>query len=215
MASLAVSRLVVALANAGIPILTLDADDGPGSLAVEYLPGVTQVQLDAANAIIAAFDWSAAADDAYLNLQRREGAKAQVEVPDSVGKVLRALVKVLIDEINVLRNQVVGVATAVYDPPNMNNGTGVTSPSVPVAGAAFGDTVEVAAPYSLAGVVATGYVESAGNVRVRLHNSTGGAVNLASGTWTVIVRRANNLPARTLEQAKNAIAAAIDAGEAD
>ena len=76
-----------------------------------------------------------------------------------------------------------------WDPANLADGTGVTSSSVTVTGAAFGHRVEVAAPYDLQGILCTGYVSGADTVKIRLQNETGGAINLASGNWRVIVRR--------------------------
>ncbi len=152
---------------------------------------------------------------AYLTAQQRSAANTFLINPDSTAKALRATILTLLDEINALRQQIVGITTAVFDPANMANGSGTTSPNLTVAGAAFGDVVDVSAPYSLAGIVATGYVSAANTVNIRLHNSTGGAVNLASGTWQVMVRRHAVLPDRTIAQAKTAIASKIDAGTAD
>lgn len=56
-----------------------------------------------------------------------------------------------------------------------------------MTGAAFGDYVIAAAPYSLQGITCNAYVSAAGNVQVRLQNETGGAIDLASGTWRVRV----------------------------
>lgn len=81
-------------------------------------------------------------------------------------------------------------ATFTWDPSSIASGSGLTSSDVSVAGAAFGDAVDVAAPYSLQGLTATAYVKSAGVVVVRLENQTGGAVDLASGTWRVRARKA-------------------------
>lgn len=77
----------------------------------------------------------------------------------------------------------------VYDPPNLADGAGDTSAAITVTGAAFGDFVTVAAPYDLQGIVATGYVSAANTARIRLQNETGGAIDLASGTWRVRVEK--------------------------
>lgn len=77
----------------------------------------------------------------------------------------------------------------VWDPANMADGAGETSGDITVTGAAFGDFVEVAAPYDLQGIVATGYVRAADTVRIRLQNETGGAIDLPSGTWRVRVNK--------------------------
>jgi hypothetical protein len=82
-------------------------------------------------------------------------------------------------------NRGFGEGTLNWDPPDLQDGTGTTSNAIGVAGAAFGDFVNVAAPYDLQGVVATGYVSSAGNVKIRLQNESGAAVNLGIGDWKV------------------------------
>jgi hypothetical protein len=117
--------------------------------------------------------------------------------------------------LNVLRDDVIGVASQTWDPASMANATGLTSPNFTVSGAAFGDLVDPVAPYTLAGVTATAYVSAANTAVIRLHNGTGGAVNLASGSWSVIVRRHGTLAPRTLAQAQTAIKNEINAGAVD
>lgn len=80
--------------------------------------------------------------------------------------------------------------TFSWNPGLIANGSGLTSASVTVTGAAFGDFVQVAAPYSLQGVTATAFVSAANTALVRLQNSTGAGVTLASGTWRVRVTKA-------------------------
>lgn len=130
-------------------------------------------------------------------------------------RLLRAFVLITLDEINLLRGVIIGTGSLVFDPANMANATGVTSANITVTGAAFGDFVDVAAPYTLAGIIATGYVSAANTVVIRLHNGTGGAVNLGSGTWTVVVRRQPAMPQRTKAQLINAMTNRINAGDAD
>jgi hypothetical protein len=77
--------------------------------------------------------------------------------------------------------------STVWDPASLADGVGVTSSAIAVTGAAFGDFVLVAAPYDLQGILCTGYVSSAGNVKIRLQNETTGTIDLASGTWKVRV----------------------------
>ncbi|NBX72788.1 MAG: DUF2793 domain-containing protein, partial [Alphaproteobacteria bacterium] len=81
-------------------------------------------------------------------------------------------------------------ATTTYDPPSLATGATTQSADVAVSGAALGDFVQVAAPYDLQGIVATGFVRAAGQVRIVLHNPTAGAIDLASGTWAVRVQKA-------------------------
>lgn len=80
-------------------------------------------------------------------------------------------------------------ASFTYDPPSLAAGASVVSGDFAVAGAALGDYVQVAAPYDLVGVRAGAYVKAAGIVVVILTNTTGAAVDLASGTWKVRVTR--------------------------
>jgi len=78
----------------------------------------------------------------------------------------------------------------VWNPGNVANGSGETSPVISVIYAALGNPVIVAAPYDLQGLTATAYVDGTNSVRVRISNTTGGAIDLASGTWKVWVLKA-------------------------
>ncbi|HBM91008.1 MAG TPA: hypothetical protein DD400_03915, partial [Rhodospirillaceae bacterium] len=78
-------------------------------------------------------------------------------------------------------------ASVSWDPASIATGSGLSSSTITATGAAFGDFVSVSAPYDLQGLVATAYVSAAGSVVIRLHNATGSAVDLASGTWNVRV----------------------------
>jgi hypothetical protein len=77
----------------------------------------------------------------------------------------------------------------VWNPGNLADGAGETSSGITVADAAFGDFVDVAAPYDLQGITATAYVSASNTVKIRVQNETGGAIDLASGTWKVRVRQ--------------------------
>lgn len=78
-------------------------------------------------------------------------------------------------------------ATATYDPGNLVDGAGETSAGITVTGAALGDTVLVYAPYDLQGLTVTGYVSAANTVKIRVQNESAATVDLASGTWRVVV----------------------------
>jgi hypothetical protein len=80
--------------------------------------------------------------------------------------------------------------TFAWTPGAVATAGGVSSSAVTLSGAAFGDYVQVAAPYSLAGVSACAYVSAADTVQVRLSNLTGSAVTLAAGTWRVRIAKA-------------------------
>ncbi|MDR3450732.1 MAG: DUF2793 domain-containing protein [Alphaproteobacteria bacterium] len=80
--------------------------------------------------------------------------------------------------------------TATWNPGAIAGGSGATSSAITVTGAALGDFAMVAAPYDLQGLQATAYVNAANSVVIRLANSTGSSVTLASGTWRVRVTKA-------------------------
>lgn len=77
-------------------------------------------------------------------------------------------------------------ASTVWDPPSVAAGS-TTNTTFAVAGAQVGDFVLVAPGISTAGMLHSGYVSSAGNVTIAVVNTTGGAVDLASSTWRVLV----------------------------
>jgi hypothetical protein len=75
-------------------------------------------------------------------------------------------------------------ASATWDPASLVAGQqdflNISSPT-----AAFGQAWVVGVPYDLQNMIAFASVYSAGIVRITLYNSSGGTVNLGSGTWTV------------------------------
>lgn len=79
--------------------------------------------------------------------------------------------------------------SAIYDPPSLDDGDGVTT-TVTVPGAALGDFVRAAFSRDLQGVVLSAWVSGADQVSVRFQNGTGAAVDLASGTFRVKVEKA-------------------------
>ena len=165
-------------------------------------------------AVMAAFD-AVAWDAGVLARQHPALVAALTDSTNFQAKLVIDVGLAALDEINILRRLVIGVGTVVWDPASMTNATGLTSANITVAGAAFGDFVEVAAPYSLAGITANAYVSAANTVNIRLHNGTGAAVNLASGTWNVAVRRDVLMPDRTKPQLRTVMTNHINAGDAD
>jgi hypothetical protein len=145
----------------------------------------------------------------------RNDANVIIDAPQGIGKALRSAAAVLVDELNFLRDDVIGVASQTWDPAQMANATGLTSPNFTVTGAAFGDIVHPIAPYTLAGITATAYISAANTAVIRLHNGTGAAVNLVSGSWSVMVLRHTVLSPRTLAQAKTAMKNKVTAGDVD
>lgn len=72
------------------------------------------------------------------------------------------------------------------DPSSLADGVGETQ-SVTVENAVLGDFVLVSAPYDLQDITVTAYVQAADTVEIRLQNESGSTVDLASGTWRVMV----------------------------
>lgn len=79
------------------------------------------------------------------------------------------------------------VASAVIDPASLVDAAGSTTSLTGVTGAVLGDTVLVFAPYSLQGITVNGYVSAANTVEIRIQNESAGTIDLASGTWKVLV----------------------------
>lgn len=128
--------------------------------------------------------------DATLLAAEKAAAKAAADsaIDGFSGYSLRAIAQLIIDEINILRaDQVVGIATFAFDPANLADGAGASKIDITV----------------------TGWIQAANTVGIRLQNETGGAINLANGTWGVAVRRPVQRSPRTLAQAKSAYKAEI------
>lgn len=206
------ARLDAAIRAAGVPIHGLALGGSPPSTVRVDFNGATSGQQTTAQGIVDGFDYSAGAQMAWEQGQTRNGAKAKYDELDLYGRVLRAVVATIVDELNILRQQIVGVATvSAWDPANLADSAGLTRADITVTGAAFGDAVDVCAPYSLQGILCTGYVHAANTIGIRLQNETGGAINLAAGNWQVIVRRHVALPNRTLAQARTTLRNKVDA----
>jgi len=165
------------------------------------------------NATQAEIDTFASLEQTDANNQDSSEAINFFQTHPRFRKAFKAFAQLTIDEINILRGQIIGAATLVWDAPNMANASGATSPNISVTGAAFGDFVEVAASISFAGLIAFGYVSAANTVVIRLHNGTGGAINPGSATYNVAVRRDVALAARTKVQALTALTAAVSAND--
>lgn len=191
--------------------------DGPANAGVTWAVGYTPSagEITAITSALAAFNWAGSAQTTWENLQARAAAIVALANPESTYKLLRAAFGATRDEVNILRAIVVGVGSAVWDPASIANGAGLTSPAITVTGAAFGDLVHPAAPYTLAGLTATAYVSAANTIVLRLENQTGAAVNLASGTWTAVVLRLGVMAPRTLAQLNTAITNRVNDGTVD
>jgi len=78
-------------------------------------------------------------------------------------------------------------STATLDFPSISAGA-VDVLTITVTGAAVGDFVTLAPPAALsAGLMFAGFVSAADTVTVRLHNTTGGAIDPASAVWGALV----------------------------
>lgn len=75
----------------------------------------------------------------------------------------------------------------IWNPASIADGAGLSSSPQTVTGAVLGSIVLVSAPYDLQGLICTGYVSATNTVVIRLQNNTGGAIDLASGTWNIRV----------------------------
>ena len=80
--------------------------------------------------------------------------------------------------------------SATIDPANLAS-PGQATLTATVYGAELGDFVAFSAPYDLQDLTASAYVSAADTVEVRLVNRTGGAIDLASGTWRFLVIKAD------------------------
>lgn len=138
-----------------------------------------------------------------------DDAKRLYDAIDQIARLERAIVALCRQEFNKRPITVVAEVGGTFDPANLADAAGLTQ-TFTATGAAFGDYVLLAAPYSLQGITATAYVSAANQIAVRLQNESGGAINLASGTWTAIVLRL--LSPITAAEARNAVRNHLDAG---
>ncbi|RAV22206.1 hypothetical protein [Paenibacillus contaminans] len=97
--------------------------------------------------------------------------------------------KIVLNDGLTLFKEVVANTTATIDPASMATVTGSLSSGLTVTGAAFGDHVILTAPYDLQGVIASGFVSAANTVKVSFFNPTGGTIDLASGSYKILVVR--------------------------
>lgn len=74
-----------------------------------------------------------------------------------------------------------------YDPPNLVDGAGDTQNPTSLQGVALGDFVAAGFTQDLQGMLLTAWASAANEIKTRLQNETGGALNLASGTVYLLV----------------------------
>ena len=116
-------RLVMTLASAGVPANGVTVT-GPTSATIVYYTAddkdpqgnpmgpPTQSQMDAGAAVLAAFDWSDAAEQAYQAALSRPLAVSQLGLTNAQFMLLRGVVSVLVDEVNALRDWITSFKTA-------------------------------------------------------------------------------------------------------
>lgn len=112
-------RLQSLLVAAGINGVTFNGD-GP-TLTMSFLAETTQAQKDTAAAILAAFDWSDAAQNAWLLQLERDEAVAIFDGTDGAARVSRAMTYIMVDEINSLRGWITSFKAAVAAATNLAN----------------------------------------------------------------------------------------------
>jgi len=99
--------------------------------------------------------------------------------------------KAIADAFNIIDAAVGEVLTGskTHDFASVADGAQATT-TVTVTGAALGDFCQASVGVNQAGVILHAYVSAADTVTVVLQNETGGAVDLASTTLSVLVRKA-------------------------
>lgn len=85
--------------------------------------------------------------------------------------------------------KVVISTTTTFDPPSLATVTGALSSGITVTGAALGDSVELYPPIDMQGILFQGFVSAADTIKITLFNTTAGTIDLASGTWGIVVKR--------------------------
>jgi len=79
--------------------------------------------------------------------------------------------------------------TVTFDPPSLATGVFALSTAIAVTGVSLGDSVELYPPYDTQGVMYQASPSAANNIKISLFNASTGTVDLASGTWGVVVKR--------------------------
>ncbi len=73
------------------------------TVVIDFKDEATQGHIDAANAVLAAFDWSQAAEDAWFYSKIKGTVTADATATTGNGVLMRSVIAVAIDEINTLR----------------------------------------------------------------------------------------------------------------
>lgn len=84
---------------------------------------------------------------------------------------------------------VIASTTVTFDPPSLTTGAFALSSGITVTGAALGDGVDLYPPYDTQGVIAQGAVSATDTIKISLFNANSGTIDLASGSWGVVIKR--------------------------
>ncbi len=102
-----IEALTAAFAISGIPIDGLAVTNSattPPTVRVDYASAATTQQKATGASIVSGFDWSQAADDATRQQNSRVSAQSTLAaVDDATAVVLRGIVLVVVDQLNVIR----------------------------------------------------------------------------------------------------------------
>lgn len=78
--------------------------------------------------------------------------------------------------------------TLTIDPPSLTTGAFAES-DFALTGVALGDSIELYPPYDTQGIMYQASVQATNNITVSFSSCNVGTVDLASGTWGVVVKR--------------------------
>lgn len=78
--------------------------------------------------------------------------------------------------------------TVTFNPPSLTTGA-FAEADVTVTGAALGDSIQLFPPYDTQAIMYHGSVASANTVTIALTSCNAGTIDLASGSWGVVVWR--------------------------
>ena len=83
----------------------------------------------------------------------------------------------------------VASTTITFDPPSLTTGAFAESSGIAVTGVALGDAIDLYPPYDTDGIMYQASPSDVDEIKITLFNGNSGTLDLASGTWGVVVRR--------------------------
>lgn len=78
--------------------------------------------------------------------------------------------------------------TITFNPPSLNTGA-YAEADIAVTGVLLGDSIDLYPPYDTQGIMYQASPQAADNITIALTSCNVGTVDLASGTWGVVVKR--------------------------